>query len=180
MGTNNILERTKLFESVFQKHGSDKFEHGYAKYYAQYLPENPRSILEIGVKQGASIRAWKELFPDAFICGYDLFNEFPIPKIEGVLFVKGNQRDVERLTDIGAMDFEVVIDDGSHNARGQMISFYTLAKKGMLYFIEDVHCNEEEFYSQGLPSHFRAINMLSFWNEPVDSLSNKSKLMFLS
>lgn len=152
----NVEHRTKRFQEAFEMFGSDKAEHGYAEIYAQCMPLNPASILEIGVKEGNSIRAWKYLFPDAFICGFDLFKEYEIPKIDGVLFVKGNQRNVEKLTDVNNIPFEVVIDDGSHNARDQMISFFTLAKTGMHYFIEDTHCNDEEFYSQGLPRLLRA------------------------
>ncbi len=43
---------------------------------------NAKRILEIGVKEGASIRMWQEYFPEAEIHGLDMFDEFPIPDIQ--------------------------------------------------------------------------------------------------
>lgn len=145
-----------VIQAAFEKYGSDKAEHGYAEVYSMlYRPFHdikfPKRILEIGVKQGASIRAWKELFPEAEIHGLDLFEEFPKPDIEGVTFHKGSQCDwriLERLRDI---KFDLIIDDGSHNARDQWITFFGLVGYGMTYVIEDTHCNDDEFYRQGLP-----------------------------
>jgi hypothetical protein len=136
-----------------KKYGTDKVEHGYIPFYERYLPESPKRILEIGVKQGASIRMWKDFFPEAEIHGLDLFEEFPVPDIEGVTFHKGNQIDYKILRQLRALDFDLIIDDGSHNSRDQMVTFFSLFN-GKHYFIEDIHCCDEEFYRQGLP--FRA------------------------
>ncbi len=161
-----------IIQAAFERHGSDKAQHGYAEFYARLLPESPRSILEIGVKDGASIRAWRELFPDAAIMGLDLFMEFPIPKDTGASFIKANQCDWLALERLREFNFDVIIDDGSHNARDQMISFFGLAHKGCHYFIEDAHCNFDEFYSQGLPMMWRAIYNVgtNYWESPSGSL----------
>lgn len=145
-----------VIQSVFEKYGSDKAQHGYAKFYAKHLPANPSRILEIGVKEGASIRAWKELFPNAEIHGLDLFKEFPVPDIPGITFHQGNQCDWRLLERLRQYNFDIIIDDGSHNARDQMMSFYGLAKKGCTYFFEDLHCLKEDFYLQELPVYVSA------------------------
>jgi hypothetical protein len=144
------------------KYGSDKAEHGYCEFYERTLPKNPKNILEIGVLKGASLRMWHEYFPDAEIYGLDLFennvskkweiesafdNEYGIGKIK---LIMGNQCDWEILEQLRKHDFDIVIDDGSHNSRDQMISFFGLFN-GKHYFIEDIHCCDEEFYRQGLP-----------------------------
>lgn len=140
------------------KYKTDKLEHGYIPFYESTLPKSPKRILEIGVKQGASIRMWKEYFPDTEIHGLDLFEEFPVPDIDDVFFHKGNQIDYRVLEHLRKFDFDVIIDDGSHNSRDQMMTFFGLYN-GNSYYIEDLHCCYERFYRQGLPFYNTAIKM---------------------
>jgi|SRR5687767_15116162 len=148
------------------KYGTDKLEHGYIPFYEQHLPKNPKRILEIGVKEGKSLAMWAEYFPEAEIHGLDLFEENDIRDVNNFLQVrvlpnqtcalhKGNQCDWRVLELLRKFDFDVIIDDGSHNARDQMMTFFGLFN-GRHYFIEDLHCNRDEFYSQGLPHNSRA------------------------
>lgn len=141
-----------------EKYGTDKVGHGYIPFYERTIPKNPKRLLEIGVKAGSSIRMWREYFPDTEIHGLDLFEEFPVPDIKGAIFHKGNQCNHALLGRLRLLNFDVIIDDGSHNARDQMMTFFGLFN-GKHYYIEDVHCNDDEFYSQGLPVDFRAKNM---------------------
>jgi hypothetical protein len=56
------------------KYGSDKAAHGFCEFYESFfLPvrEDVKSVLEIGVADGASIRAWLDYFPNAEIWGMD-------------------------------------------------------------------------------------------------------------
>lgn len=147
------------------KYGSDKSEHGYCPFYEQYLPKNPKKILEIGVLKGASLAMWAEYFPDAEIHGLDLFAENSEEEIEAylrgelgfknIILHKGNQCNWLLLEVLRNEDFDVIIDDGSHNSRDQLMTFFGLYN-GKQYYIEDIQCNEEEFYSQGLPVNMRA------------------------
>lgn len=132
------------------KHGSDKAQHNYLQFYEQHLPKQPKKLLEIGVKQGASIKIWKEWFPDTIIHGLDLFEEFPIPDIPDVVFHKGNQMDWQLLEQLRKEDYDVIIDDGGHLSRAQMITFFGLFN-GKQYYIEDLHCCFHEIYRDGLP-----------------------------
>lgn len=138
-----------LSELAFM-YGTDKLDHGYIPFYEQYLPKNPKKILEIGVKEGRSIQMWQKYFPDTEIHGLDLFQEFPIPDIPGVKFWQGNQCDWLILEQLRREDFDVIIDDGSHNSRDQMMTFFGLYN-GKHYFIEDLHCCKLEFYMDKLP-----------------------------
>lgn len=147
------------------KYGSDKADHNYCPFYEQSLPKNPKKILEIGVLKGASLAMWAEYFPDAEIHGLDLFAENREEDIEAylrgelgfnnIILHKGNQCNWLLLEVLRNEDFDVIIDDGSHNSRDQMITFFGLYN-GKQYYIEDIQCNEEEFYSQGLPAQMRA------------------------
>lgn len=144
-----------------EKYGSDKAQHGYCHFYERHLPNNPRKILEIGVKDGASIQMWHEYYPNAEIHGLDLFSENTANEVwdscfagkdgaEKITFHTGNQCDWLLLEQLRKYDFDVIIDDGSHNSRDQLMTFFGLFN-GKHYFIEDIHCCDEEFYRQGLP-----------------------------
>lgn len=132
------------------KYGSDKAEHGYMDFYEKTLPKNPNRLLEIGCLHGASARMWREWFPETEIHVLDLFEENPIPDIPGVVFHKGDQRDWQILEELRKFEFDVIIDDGGHLSRAQMMTFYGLFN-GKNYYIEDLSCCREEFYSEGLP-----------------------------
>lgn len=150
------------------KYGSDKADHSYCPFYEQSLPKSPKKILEIGVLKGASLAMWAEYFPYAEVHGLDLFAENNLKDIEAFLWNdrgfdniklhKGNQCDWLLLEMLRNEDFDIIIDDGSHNSRDQMITFFGLFN-GKHYYIEDIQCNEEEFYSQGLPMPMRAAKL---------------------
>ena len=136
---------------IFEKYDTDKREHGYPKYYQSHLPETATKILEVGVFKGSSIKMWHEIYPEAHIYGLDLFKENPIPfEADWVTWFQGSQRDGDLLGHIrGHGKFDIVIDDGSHNWRDQLITFFGLWGACDLYVCEDIH--PDLFWSQGLP-----------------------------
>lgn len=156
-----------------KKYGTDKLEHNYIQFYEPRLRKlKPKRLLEIGVKQGGSIRMWREFLPDTEIHGLDLFEEHSIPLIEGAIFHKGSQIDTQLLEQLRKYEFDVIIDDGSHNSRDQLITFFGLFHSNCHYFIEDMHCVEEEFYRQGLPRDFTADRCINSDYTFQDSQSN--------
>lgn len=152
-----ITRNDKIFQ-LFRAHGSDKNDHGYAEPYAINLPNTCRSLLEIGVAKGASALAWEELYgADLDLHLLDLFMDPDHVSVKwckrhGFETYEGSQSDSSLLASI-RKKFEVVIDDGSHNAQDQLISFKHLflnnVQSGGLYVIEDLHCNKEAFYWGG-------------------------------
>lgn len=134
------------------KYGTDKAtHHGYCDFYEKELQGlNPKRILEIGVKDGASLRMWKEFYPKAEVVGIDINPRIDIP---GCKVYTMNQCDIYLLWKLG--NFDLIIDDGSHMTLHQQISFYSLFrdqlnKKG-IYIIEDIHTS---FYSEYINSAF--------------------------
>lgn len=135
---------------IVSKYKSDKGDHGYWPYYQKHLPNTATKILEIGVKEGESIKIWHELYPGAMIFGLDLFEEFEQPFEAGwVQWFKGSQNDSVLLNVLRGHEFDVIIDDGSHNHRDQLITFFGLWGCTKLYVVEDIY--QDEFWSQGLP-----------------------------
>lgn len=146
----------KTLQELGFMYGTDKTEHGYLEFYEKHLPKNPKKILEIGVREGRSIKMWMQYFPETIIHGLDLFEEFQPPfQDERVVWHKGNQCDWLLLEQLRKEDFDVIIDDGSHNSRDQMMTFFGLFN-GKHYFIEDLHCCDDPFYRDNLPYPFTA------------------------
>lgn len=135
------------------KYESDKSSlgHDYMPFYENVLPENPESILEIGILKGASMRAWREYFPEAKLYGLDLFEENPMPDIDGVMWFKGSQANETILYDIrNNIKPQIIVEDASHNCIAHWVTLYSLISCCDIYIIEDLHTCENPFFQQGL------------------------------
>ena len=177
------------WQEIAEKHGTDKATHGYMPYYEEHFDRSkwwPRrswsvnSILEIGCEKGNSARMWKELLPDAQLVFVDLFQEHPIPDIPGIKFIKGNQLDHELLYNIrNYADLDVVIDDGSHNSRDQLVTFWSLVGTSRLYVVEDLHCCNDELYRQGLPFEKTMLGQMKAVTFPYTHYLYDDKIAFI-
>lgn len=136
------------------KYKTDKSDHNYCGHYAQHLPTQCRSLLEIGAAKGASALMWRDYYPDCDIHLLDLFLNPDFVSVKWCrehFFVphQGDQGSLKVLATIQEQ-FDVIIDDGSHRADHQLISFKHLffnnLVSGGVYAIEDCHCNRLPFY----------------------------------
>lgn len=139
-------------------HGTDKATwHKYCDFYENELQGlNPGRILEIGVKDGASLRMWREYYPGAEVVGIDVS---PVIDITGCAVLKMDATDVYALRELGR--FDLIIDDGSHMTKDQQISFEYLfnhgLKRGGVYIIEDIHTS---FYTSYINSKFTTYDLM--------------------
>jgi hypothetical protein len=141
--------------------------HNYTDVYEAYLEgyrQLPLVILEIGLgvtgdrwktrivqgrnaEGGASLRMWYDYFPDAQIYGFDVNDGAYLDNERITTFVadQGKVEDLDSfMTAIGDVEFDVIIDDGSHRPEHQQVSlsyFFRRLKVGGLYFIEDLLSN---------------------------------------
>lgn len=105
------------------------------------------NLLEIGIDEGLSPRVWKEYFINYNkIVAIDIE---PKEKIEGVDVVHGDatKKEIFNRYDFAALEYDFIIDDGSHLWRDMLASFnlfYPLLKKGGVYIMEDVHPRSEK------------------------------------
>lgn len=156
------------------KYGTDKLDHGYIPAYANYLPVNIRSMLEIGVLKGASAKMFDEYYghkPEVYLL--DLFEE-PGNMTErearelGFVPHRGSQINLGLLSTIvfDGRRFDFITEDASHNSPDQLITFKyafeSMLSAGGLYVIEDLHCCREPFY----------------WSDKVKSLEDTALWMF--
>lgn len=116
----------------------------YDKHFSQYRGK-PVNILEIGVFQGGSLQMWKHYFGDkANIYGVDInpvCKEFEEKNIK--IFI-GSQSDRKFLRELkkAIPQVDILIDDGGHTMKQQIVTFEELfghIKHDGIYLCEDVH-----------------------------------------
>lgn len=129
----------------------------YENYFSRIRNETV-NVCEIGIGgfdgnngwvPGNSLKVWRDYFPNAQILGLDI--------------VKHNLTDSERITvdwldqskielvksySEKLKDYDIIIDDGSHNTYDQIITlayFFRSLKSGGIYILEDLHSSVEVY-----------------------------------
>lgn len=153
------------FDEVFAQEGADKQStlHGYDAFYCKVLVNwtaHPIALLEIGIYQGASVRSWLRLFPNARITGIDLDPYLnPDPRY---VHYQGDATSHHFLTRVANErgPFNVIIDDGNHMNEAQAFAFFTLwpfVSTGGLYVIEDIQPWFDEEQDKAYNGHWPAL-----------------------
>lgn len=130
--------------------------HGYAPLYDKLLTKwrhDPIRMLEIGICMeyspgGHSVYMWTDYFTKASIYTFDIVDMSQHPAIIGCdrcKFYRGDQgkrEDFQNMySEYGNLEFDFIIEDGSHQHIHQMISFAYLFEKissGGHYILEDM------------------------------------------
>lgn len=116
-------------------------------------------VLEIGVFQGGSLQMWKSYFGDrAKIYGIDINPNCKQLEEENVEIFIGSQSDRKFLQKVKQTipPIDILIDDGGHTMRQQIVSFEELfdhVKDNGVYLCEDLHTSYEVFYGGGHKRH---------------------------
>lgn len=146
-----------------------KNDHNYCKYYDKllnHLIDKQPNILEIGIKAPRgigsypSLNTWDEYFKNAKIHGIDILIDLKESvKESNIHLSQVNQASKDELTnyrDSIDFEFDLILDDASHYALHQSISFICLfdkLKSGGIYIIEDLsgdftQASVEEIYTE--------------------------------
>jgi hypothetical protein len=143
---------------------TDKVSHGFCAFYHTHLArvrQDVRKVLEIGVFRGASLRMWRDYFPNAVIHGFDQ-NPLVDPLPDCIHLHQGDQanRDsLRQLLEATGSDFDLIVDDGGHTMVQQQVSLGVLfphLRPGGLYALEDLHTSFMpviNYYSHGRLVH---------------------------
>jgi len=113
------------------------------------------SIVEIGLRDGESVRLWRDFLPNARI--FTTGNQQEIEqfkhkhKTDRITFIEcdqSNDDDVDKLNDIlkNSGPIDIIIDNGTHKMRDQQITLAKLfdcLKKDGVYILENTHTSYE-------------------------------------
>ncbi len=158
----------------------------YERYFARFRGQSV-SILEIGVSLGGSARLWRRYFgPQARVTGIDVDPACARHAGDGIAIFIGDQADPEFLARVARErgPFDIVIDDGGHTTRQQLVSFETLlpeVKNGGVYLVEDLHSNLwPAFFDNALGVSFldvasRMAEKLTWWHKDEASYERYGK-----
>lgn len=137
---------SNLLYDIAVKHGTDKAIHGYCDFYHKKFESRrnePLNFLELGVFNGASLRTWREYFPNATIHGVDIKTN-RCGDTTGcnlhTLDVNDKNALIKLATEHGP--FDVILDDASHTMKHQQRAFdilWSYVKPSGMYIIEDLH-----------------------------------------
>lgn len=171
-------------EKLFNKFSSDKFEHQYHKIYEKYLnnlKSKKLNILEIGVADGSSLKAWSEYFKKSKIVGIDI-KKINIKKKrlnkKNIFFHCGSQTDRSFLKELKNKykKFDIIIDDGSHYPKDVIFTFKELFESldtNGLYFVEDTQTSYNHFFG-GNPFDLKYSNThMNYFKNLVDTINYK-------
>ena len=169
---STIYSKSKYADNLttlFEKHGSDKGSwlengtHSYSRIYSLIFGlsrESVSRIFECGIgttnkeiksnmgdngKPGASLRAWRDFFPNAVIFGADIDQDilFQEERIRTFYVDQLSPACINSMwTKINEKNFEIIIDDGLHTFEAGKTFFENSISKlhpHGLYIIEDVN-----------------------------------------
>jgi hypothetical protein len=149
---------------------SDGSGHGFADVYDAHLSKYRNSytnILEIGIWNGESLRMWSDYFPNAQILGLDIEDksQYRADRIQCDIIDQSNCESLDAfVTKTNSMQYDLIVDDGSHHMRDQQITLaylFPLLKSGGMYILEDLHTSV-------------CANGTILYNRPIEILSDRS------
>lgn len=169
-GTAIFSAKAKSHKPTTDKVTSHTYEIMYGENLLPYNYQHPNmKMLEIGLGcdmnygPGASVRLWKELFPEAELweaeyngrCVEKSSAKGQLDGIKTLVGDQGNPEVLDRWIKESGGNFDVIIDDGGHTQCQIWTSFEKLwptVKPGGLYFIEDLHVARRKEYSKSSPT----------------------------
>ncbi len=134
------------------KYKTDKcprIKHPYTPFYYKLLKtrrNSLRKMFEMGVLLGASLRMWRDFFPNAQVYGADKMPAamFENERISTYLCNSTIGSELKQLIEKTGSDIDLFIDDGSHHYKDQIFlakTILSLLNDDVIYIIEDVSHN---------------------------------------
>ena len=165
---------------AFTLYNTDKgLRHGYNRYYDEMFKDfSPKSLLEVGVKGGNSLAAWKMLFPSCDLYGLDITNrkfESDLIKFSDAKIIIGNSTKIEVANEF--LDtYDVIIDDGSHYYKDMMRTFNHFHTKFNKYYVIEDYVYDLNLAKQFINSF--GYNNISFYKSNHSNINVRKDLIF--
>ncbi len=200
--------RPNLLAILCDKYGSDKGNnnaddksydwdpHTYTDYYYSlfsHCRNSVSSVFECGIgtndislrgnmgingNPGASLRVWKDYFPNALIIGADIDKNilFSEDRIETYYVDQTSQQSIKNMWNKVSVDkFDLMIDDGLHTYEGGVSLFENsinyLSEYG-LYIIEDVKVSDLSRYEKYFEDRFYIVEFVNLHRKGQMLLDN--------
>ena len=161
-GEHRICQKWESYFPVYEKH------------FARFRGYSDLRMLEIGVSQGGSLDLWRHYFGyQAILVGVDIE---PVCKRfeQGRTFIRiGSQENADFLRSVLSEfgPFDIILDDGGHTMRQQIVSFEvlypSLARRGV-YLCEDCHTSYQAEFGGGMK---RPESFIEFAKDKIDELN---------
>ncbi len=161
----------KTLTELGLKYSTDKATyHDFTDFYNEYLypiKDEIKSLLEIGIHSGSSLRMWRDYFLNAQIYGIDIDpNTLFIEK--RIITYDCSQIDFYKLDILfEKKSIDIIVDDGSHITSHQIKSFMHMSKfikSGGFYILEDLHTS---YMPSWIDSEFTAIEFLETLDKSI-------------
>lgn len=170
-------------DTIFNKYNTDKNTsfHNYTRQYdvlLNNLRDKPIKYLEIGVFNGGSVKAFREVFKNSpCILGLDIDNRCKIYEdVKNNIHIEiGDATDSNFIQSITKKygSFDVILDDGSHTNKDVINTFellFPLLNDNGLYIVEDTICYKSpkyiiKNYENHLEYFFKYTKYLNQWRQ---------------
>jgi len=137
-----------------KKYNTDKYyAHEYTQHYHNYfnpIKHKVYNLLEIGIWEGASLRMWRDYFPNAEIVGIDI-DESKMCTEDRITSLNMDGTNTKLITDL-FKEFDIIIDDGSPSALDMV---YCMIR----YNYPSVYMTDEQ--ANYLREHIESISLIS-------------------
>jgi len=187
----------KSLSDISKKYPTDKdFTHNYYEsVYEEFfypIKDNVKLVCEIGIggflkeagwEPGNSLRVWRDYFKNAQILGLDIVRH-QLRDLERITIDWLDQSKKELVSDYAAKlrEYDIIIDDGSHNIHDQQITFASFMKSlksGGLFIIEDLHSSIEvkipekrDVWGWGDPTKITTLELLENFIDKKEIISD--------
>lgn len=160
--------------------------------YFKNIKNEVKKLCEIGIGgfssdlkwlPGNSLRVWRNYFINAEILGLDIVRH-KLDDLERITidWLDQSKRDLVIEYSSKLNDYDIIIDDGSHNVYDQQITFahfFKSLKSGGIYVLEDLHSSIEvndpakaKLWGWGEPGHITPLEMLNHFIETGKIISD--------
>lgn len=196
----------KTLSEIAKQYPTDKdFTHNYynAVYEKYFNPvrQTTKLVCEIGIGgfseslgwlPGNDLKVLRDYFSNANILGLDIVTHNNIPELERITLDWIDQSKRELVIEYAAKltDYDIIIDDGSHNVYDQQITFahfFKSLKSNGIYVLEDLHTSIEvnipkknAIWGWGTPGFITPLEILEHFQKTgeiiADHLDEQEKL----
>lgn len=185
-------ETSKKFKATDKNRGRRSHASLYEVLFEPYR-NSAKKVFEVGIRNGGSIRVWRNYFSRAVIYAVD--NHEPSLEIianqERIIPVNLDQGSSKQLDSFARNGpFDIGIDDGSHIWRHQVLTFeklWPVIKPGGLYIIEDIitsynswlarhEGNKDKYSKNSIPcvNYFKdLIDKINFYGADADTIDKE-------